>query len=201
MIITGSGHVSYSELAHEDVLSIARAMLGKVIATRTGNSVTAGRIVETEAYRGPDDKASHAYGNRRTARTEVMFGLPGHAYIYLCYGIHHMLNIVTGPANTPHAVLIRALEPLAGKEVMHQRRRVKRTADLCSGPGKLTAALAIHTGLNGTDLLHPGSPIQLLDDGHRIADHKIKATPRIGIPYAEEFIDRPWRFILNTHAP
>lgn len=190
--------VSISLLKSTDVVEIAHNLIGKIIlSTDSNHSKTFGRIIETEAYKAPEDKASHAYGNRRTARTETMFGKPGTAYVYLCYGIHHMLNVVTGPQGIAHAVLIRALYPTGGINHMQQRRNTKRHKDLCSGPGKLSMALGISTKLNGTNLLSPEAPTQLLDDGLEMDQSKIMATPRIGIDYAGEYKHKLWRFVIS----
>lgn len=127
-------------------------LLGATITTHIDGLTTSGKIVETEAYRAPDDKGSHAYGNRRTKRTATIFGQPGTAYIYLCYGLHHMLNVVTGPEDVAHAILIRAVEPLEGIQIMSQRRGKKVTdKNLTNGPGKLAQAMGITTELDGLD--------------------------------------------------
>lgn len=119
----------------DDVVAIAQELLGTILVTEWEGVRTTARIVETEAYRGPEDKASHAYNNRRTARTEVMFGPGGHAYVYLCYGIHHLFNVVTGPAEIPHAVLVRAVEPLAGIDIMMARRQRTQNKEVNIRPG------------------------------------------------------------------
>ena len=177
-----------------DVLDIARRLLGAELETEIDGTLTIGRIVETEAYRAPDDKASHAYGNKRTKRTETMFSEGGLAYIYLCYGIHHLFNIVTGPKDVPHAVLIRAIEPIDGIDAMRERRG-KPLVDfaLTSGPGSLTKALGITTRLNGQPLFAKDSPIRIRSHVP-IPDQDIRASPRVGIDYAEECIKWPWRF-------
>ncbi len=183
---------------HDDVVQMARALLGKYLVTRFEGRRTAGRIVETEAYRGPDDKASHAYGGRRTPRTEVMYRQGGTAYVYLCYGIHHLFNVVTGPEGQAQAVLIRAVEPAEGRHLMMQRRRMNRLRPrLTAGPGVLTQALGIHTRHTGLDLTTPDSPIWLEDRGERIQPDEIVATTRIGVDYAGEWARRPWRFYLK----
>jgi DNA-3-methyladenine glycosylase len=137
-----------------NVTMIAKDLLGKVLITRFDNKITAGRIVEAEAYNGVVDRASHAYGNRRTSRTEVMFGDPGTAYVYLCYGIHHLFNVVTNRKDTPHAILIRAIEPIRGQKIMQQRTH-KKVVDktITRGPGNVSKALGIFTYHSGLDLV------------------------------------------------
>lgn len=186
----------------EDVIAISRELLGKVLMTRfacpnTGKLVTTGGIIiETEAYCAPEDKASHAYNNRRTKRTETMFCAGGVAYVYLCYGIHSLFNVVTGYKDLPHGVLIRAIQPIIGIEQMLERRKQKTiTKTLTSGPGVLTAALGITTAHDQT--LLTGRDIWIEDQGIKINEDKILATPRIGIGYAQDFVLKPWRFLIN----
>jgi DNA-3-methyladenine glycosylase len=177
----------------EDVTRIARELVGKVLVTRLGGERTSGRIVETEAYAGVVDRASHAYGGRRTARTEVMYERGGTAYVYLCYGIHHLFNVVTHGRGTPHAVLIRGIEPLEGIDVMLGRTGKKQgDRTLGNGPGNVSKALGIHTNDTGTDLL--GSEIYIGDDGFSFPPGDVIATPRIGVDYAGEDAFLPYRF-------
>jgi DNA-3-methyladenine glycosylase len=177
----------------DDVLHIARALLGKVLFTRIGGRITGGIITETEAYRGPEDKASHAYNNRRTPRTKTMFQTGGIAYIYTCYGIHQLLNVVTNVKDIPHAVLIRALYPTHGLDAMSKRRN-KKPLDpvLAKGPGSLTQALGITKEHNGIPL--DDHPLWIEETSLAIPSHLIQATPRIGIDYAAEHALLPWRF-------
>jgi DNA-3-methyladenine glycosylase len=148
-----------------------------------------GRIVETEAYRGPEDRAAHSFGGRRTARTEVMFGPPGHAYVFFVYGMHWNFNVVTTAVGQPHAVLIRAVEPLLGLDLMAARRGLPSTSrELTNGPGKLCRAFAIERGAYGADLTQ--APL-FLSDGPRTA---VARSPRIGVDYAGAWAVRPWRF-------
>jgi DNA-3-methyladenine glycosylase len=170
-----------------DVVTLARSLLGKTLFTHIDGDLTGGIITETEAYRAPEDKASHAYGNRRTPRTEVMFGPGGRAYVYLCYGVHHLFNIVTNVEGVPHAILIRAIEPTHGLDQMRARRSGKLTT---TGPGTLSQALGITTALSGTPL--DSKMIYIADLGH--APETITTSPRVGIGYAGEWVDRPWRF-------
>ncbi len=179
-----------------DVTAIARDLLGKCLLTRIGNALTGGYIIETEGYGGVDDKACHAYNGRRTKRTEVMFDPGGVAYIYLCYGIHSLFNVVTYQRDQPYAVLIRALSPTIGLKTMLQRRRKKNlSATLTSGPGTVTQALGMTTAHTGYSLLGPTLWIEDLNIS--IPDSAIIASPRIGVGYAEEDALRPWRFRLD----
>ncbi len=184
-----------------DVVQLGRDLLGKWLVTQIGAQRCAARIVETEAYRGPDDKACHAYGNRFTARTSAMFKAGGHAYVYLCYGIHHLFNIVTGPEGSPHAVLIRAVEPLENLDIMLKRRNFERARpQLCAGPGVLTKALGIHTGHSGLDLCAARSQIWLEEHHKEVPAKQIVASPRVGVQYAEECASWPWRFRIKGNA-
>ena len=152
-----------------------------------------GRIVEAEAYRGPEDRAAHSFGGRRTQRTEVMFGPPGYAYVFLVYGLHWHFNVVTTASGAPHAVLIRAVEPLAGVELMAQRRGLSPShRDLTNGPGKLCAAFGIDRAAYGADLTQ--GPLFLYDPGGAGARPRVARSPRIGVDYAGEWAARPWRF-------
>ena len=171
------------------VLRVARDCIGKLLVHETREGRVSGRIVEAEAYRGPEDRAAHSYAGRRTARTEVMFGPPGHAYVFFVYGMHWHFNLVTTAPGAPEAVLIRAIEPLEGVELMAGRRGLSRTArELANGPGKLCQALAIDRAAYGADLTV--RPLYLLDG----PAPKIARSPRIGIDYAEEWAEKPWRF-------
>lgn len=179
----------------EDVVQISRELLGKYLVTNFDGQMTAGKIVETEAYRGPGDKASHAWGNRRTSRTEIMFGDGGYAYVYLCYGVHHLFNIVTAKVDMPHAVLIRAVEPTDNVALMLARRHLEKlTPRLTAGPGSLTQALGIRTEHTGLSLINSQSPIWVEDRGEVIATEEIIASPRVGVQYAGESALWNWRF-------
>lgn len=183
----------------DDVLEVARDLLGKALCTREDGQVTKALITETEAYAGIEDRASHAYGGRRTKRTEPMFAEGGIAYVYLCYGIHHLFNVVTGSRDEPYAVLVRAGLPLAGVDVMLARRdRPRADKRLLAGPGSLARALGIRSGLSGTSLL--GNQIWIEDHGVRIDEGAIVTGPRIGVDYAGVDAARPYRFIVDaTH--
>lgn len=180
----------------DDVLAVASDMLGKLIVTRWDGVATSGRIVETEAYRGETDRASHAWGGRRTQRTEVMYGPGGHAYVYLCYGMHHLFNVVTHQAGIPHAVLVRAIEPLEGITDMIKRTgKASGSPGLGSGPGNLARSLGILTRHSGYSLFN--GEIFLADDGYKPPDDGVLSTPRIGVDYAAEDATLPYRFILS----
>lgn len=184
----------------DDVLAISRELLGKVLCTRVRGATTRAVITETEAYAGIHDKASHAYGGRRTQRTEPMFGPGGTAYVYLCYGIHHLFNVVTADAGTPHAILVRAGQPLDGVALMKRRRGRSATAkSLLAGPGSLAKALGITTRLTGTSLT--GDRIWIEDHGIDVAPANIVTGPRIGVDYAGDDAARPWRFVATGPLP
>lgn len=179
-----------------EVTDIARELLGMYILTCIDGNITSGKIVETEAYMGITDKASHAYGGRRTARTETLYRPGGIAYVYLCYGIHHLFNVVTGPENTPHAVLIRGIEPLSGIDTMLARRNMEALKpQLSAGPGALSKALAIDRRHNGMDL--ENGDICLSPALEPIFEEEIVSSPRIGVAYAKEDALLPWRFSLK----
>jgi DNA-3-methyladenine glycosylase len=182
----------------KDVVKISKELLGKVLVTNFDNILAAGRIVETEAYNGAIDKASHAFGNRRTNRTEIMFGEGGVAYVYLCYGIHHLFNVVTNFKDTPHAVLIRAVEPMYGIEDMLIRTGKKILDNtLTRGPGNVSKALGIYTRHTGVSLL--SDDLFIADDGFRLKPSMIGITPRIGVDYAAEDALLPYRFIVKDN--
>jgi DNA-3-methyladenine glycosylase len=175
------------------VLRVARDCIGKILVHESKQGRVSGRIVEAEAYRGPLDRAAHSFGGRRTARTEVMFGPPGYAYVFFLYGMHWNFNIVTTREGAPEAVLIRALEPLEGVELMAERRGMApERRELTNGPGKLCQALGIDRALYGVDLTV--GPLVLLDAERR----KVALSPRIGIDYAGEWAEKPWRFYDPT---
>jgi len=181
----------------DDVLLISRELLGKVLCTNFHNKLTSGIIVETEAYGGITDKASHAYGGRRTKRTETMYAKGGCAYVYLCYGIHHLFNIVTNKENIPQAVLIRAIQPRDGIEIMLQRRNKKKIDHtLTSGPGSLTRALGITVKNSGTFLMD--NLIWLENQNINYTNQDILATPRVGVQYAGKDAQNPWRFQVEN---
>jgi DNA-3-methyladenine glycosylase len=182
----------------EDVVEISRQLIGKYLFTclEPEKVITGGMIIETEAYRGADDRASHAYKNRRTQRTEVMFAEGGIAYVYFCYGLHHLFNIVTNKTGIPDAILIRAIKPEIGLECMLERRKSKKMGpSLTNGPGSLCQALGITRAHNGIFLNE--SQIWLEDRHVNLSPESIQASPRIGIDYAGEDALKPWRFFLE----
>lgn len=180
----------------KDVVKISKELLGKIIVTCMDGQLTAARITETEAYNGIADKASHAYNDLRTRRTEIMYATGGVAYVYLCYGIHHLFNVVTNIKDVPNAVLIRAAEPIKGIEIMLKRTNKKKPGtNLTSGPGNVSKALGIYTYHNGIDL--NSDSFFIADDGYRVKKENIIATPRIGVDYAKEDALLPYRFIIK----
>jgi DNA-3-methyladenine glycosylase len=179
-----------------DVVKISRELLGKVLVTKFGNKITSGIITETEAYNGIVDKASHAYNDRRTQRTEIMYHVGGTAYIYLCYGIHSLFNVVTNEENIPHAVLIRSIIPEKGIKLMLSRRGVKAAGKKTfSGPGSVSQALGIHYSDSGLSLF--GNKIWIEDAGHKVLSSQIKVSPRIGVDYAGKDALLPYRFYID----
>ncbi len=182
----------------KDVCTVARALLGKIVVTVINGELTAARIVETEAYNGMVDKASHSWNGRRTERTEVMYAAGSVSYVYLCYGIHHLFNVVTGKEGVPQAVLIRAAEPLSGLEHMLFRTQKKMPDhSITRGPGNFSRAMGICAVHTGTSLL--GGELFIVDDRLRIPPSRILATPRIGVDYAGEDARLPYRFILKDN--
>jgi len=180
-------------------LVVARRLLGAILVHETADGIAAGRIVETEAYRGPADRAAHSRGGHRSARNEVMYGPPGHAYVYFVYGMHHCVNVVTQPSGVPEAVLIRALEPVAGDALMRRRRRLPDAPiwRLCRGPGALCQALGIDRTRNGADLR--GGTLRIVA-GADVPGRLVARTARIGVDYAGADAARPWRFFLTGNA-
>jgi DNA-3-methyladenine glycosylase len=181
----------------QPTLRVARALLGKLLVHDGPDGRTAGRIVEVEAYRGPQDRAAHSSGGRRTARNEVMYGPPGHAYVYFVYGMHHCVNVVCQARDVPEAVLVRALEPLEGEPLMRVRRRLPDTPAwrLCRGPGALCQALGIGRAENGADLLR--GRLRLVD-GPPVPARDFPPTPRIGVDYAGSDAMHLWRFAVRS---
>ena len=179
-----------------DTIEVARYLLGKVLVREMDGSRLSVKIVETEAYVGPHDKACHA-SKGMTDRNQVMFGEPGHAYVYFIYGMYYCLNLVTEHEGYPAAVLIRAGEPLEGEETMRELRiKAKKVEDLTSGPGKLCQAMGIDRELNGADVCRKG-PLYIEDCGEKV--HEIVSCKRIGVEYAGEYKDKPWRFLIKDN--
>ncbi|PWU01731.1 MAG: DNA-3-methyladenine glycosylase [Bacteroidetes bacterium] len=180
----------------KNVLKIAKELLGKVLTTNFDGIKTSGRIVETEAYNGVIDRASHAWAGRRTARNEVMYKSAGIAYVYICYGMHHLFNVVTNDEEIPHAILIRAVEPLLGVDTMLKRtgkKQLDRT--LTSGPGNVAKALGISVKDSGLNLL--GDKIYIADDGFKYSPKQIAEGPRIGVESAGDHALLPYRYYVR----
>ena len=180
----------------KNVVQIARDLLGKILVTQFDGIRSTGRIVETEAYNGVNDRASHAFGGRRTSRSEHLYSGPGTAYVYICYGMHHLFNVTTNKKDVPHAVLIRALEPLEGIDQM-LKRTGKPIADftITKGPGNLSRAMGMSKKHTGQNLL--SEEIFIEDDGFRYKKNQMLATKRIGVEYALEDAELPYRFIVR----
>lgn len=201
MGITALPHTFYEQ----DTIALAKSLLGKLLVHDSPDGHTSGFIVETEAYKGPMDKAAHSYGGRLTPRTQVMYGEPGYAYVYLIYGLHYCLNVVSGREGAPEAILIRAIEPFEGVALMAARRGLKMDAGarplppsklklLTNGPGKLAQAMGITKDQYGWNLATSSLSIH---PGKKIKTAQISTGTRIGIDYAEEARDYPWRFWLK----
>jgi DNA-3-methyladenine glycosylase len=179
-----------------NVVKIAKELIGKIIVTQFNGAKTSGRIVETEAYAGEIDRASHAWGGRKTNRTSIMYGHGGNAYVYLIYGIHHLFNIVTNSKDIPHAILVRAIEPMEGIETMLERTgKQKLDHTLTRGPGNVSKALGIFTKHTGLSLL--GKEIFIAQDKFVVPKKEIIATPRIGVDYAGKDAELLYRFVLK----
>jgi DNA-3-methyladenine glycosylase len=186
------------EFYERDTLTVAKSLLGKLLVHETCEGTTAGKIVETEAYLGPEDKASHAYGNLRTERTEVQFGAKGHAYVYQIYGMYFCLNVTSGRLRgKPEAILVRALEPMVGIEIMRKRRGATKesTVNLANGPGRLCMAMGISKKQNGADVCF--SPLHV-EAGAEVDEKDIAQTTRVNVDYADEWKDCPWRFFVSN---
>lgn len=177
----------------DNVVNLAQKLVGKVLCTHFDDTLTSGVITETEAYCGRGDKACHANNGTRTNRTETMYQAGGIAYVYLCYGIHHLFNVVTNAADKADAILVRAIQPLDGKECMLARRdSTDVRPSLTAGPGRLTQALGISTDYDGTNLT--GNQIWIEDRNINLSGDALTATKRVGVDYAGEDAQLPWRF-------
>lgn len=191
--------IPHSFYLGSDVVSISKSLLGKYLFTCSDGLLTGGYIVETEAYNGVVDKASHAFGNRQTPRTQIMFGEGGIAYIYLCYGIHEMLNVVTSVAGQPHAILIRAIEPTTGVDIMLARRNMTAVKpNITAGPGSVAKALGITRKINGISL--QSDTLWIEDKGLNFTEEQIAAVPRIGVAYAGADALLPYRFHVKGNV-
>ena len=188
--------LDHSFYDRKNVVLIAKELLGKILVTQFDGVRTSGRIVETEAYNGVVDRASHAFGGRRTNRSEHIYGSPGTVYVYIIYGMHHLFNVVTNKKDTPHAILVRALEPMEGINYM-LKRVGKPLADytLTKGPGNLARALGISKIQTGSNLF--SEEIFIADDGLRYKKDQIIITRRIGVDYAGTDAELPYRFIVK----
>jgi len=182
----------------QDTINVARELLGKILVHNSKEGTTSGRIVETEAYLGPEDRAAHSSGGRRTARNEVMYGQKGHVYVYFIYGMYYCLNITAGNlSGKPEAVLIRALEPLTGEEIMVKRRSQQgKIANLTNGPSKLCMAMGISKVQNKKDITAP--PLYV-EDASLVSQDLIVETSRIGVDYSGEWKNKPWRFYIRNN--
>ena len=182
----------------QDTIIVARELLGKILVHQSSEGTTTGRIVETEAYRGPEDQAAHSSGGRRTTRNEVMFGQKGRAYVYFIYGLYYCFNVTAGNVpGKPEAVLIRALEPMAGLEIMAKRRGQQvKCANLTNGPSKMCMAMGILKAQNKTDLTAP--PLYI-EDAPLVPQEEIVETTRIGVDYSGEWKNKPWRFYIRDN--
>lgn len=182
----------------KDAVQAAKDLLGKIIVRKYNGKTIKAKIVETEAYSGAEDKASHAYNNKKTKRTAPMFKQGGHSYIYLIYGMYYCLNVVTAAENNPHAVLIRAIEPIKGLKYIKENRKLKssKIEDLTNGPGKLSQALKIDKSLNGCNLVECKS--LYIIEGKK-EKFKFDSSPRINIDYAAEYKDKEWRFFIKKN--
>lgn len=182
----------------ENVLEITNELIGKFLVTKIGSTLTSGMITEAEAYNGAIDKASHAYNNRRTKRNEIMYAAGGVAYVYLCYGIHHLFNVVTNRKNIPHAILIRAIVPVDGAvEILKRRNQNNISIKTSNGPGTLSEALGIKTTHSGISL--SGNLIWIEDRGIKFKKKDIKTSPRIGVDYAGKDALLPYRYRLDEY--
>ncbi len=186
------------EFYNRDTLTVARELLGTYLVHASEEGKTVGKIVEVEAYIGPDDAASHAYKGLNSKRTKVQFGPGGYAYIYLIYGMYHCFNVVTNLPNHPEVVLIRALEPVMGLKLIKKRKGTNKLASLCNGPGKLCKSMGIRKEHYGTDLC--GDRIYISRNIKSEEAFDIEETKRININYAGKDKDLPWRFIIKGNS-
>ena len=193
-----SNKLSHSFYKSNNILQSAKDLLGKVLCSSINDKFTSGKIVEVEAYLGSNDKASHSYNNKKTQRTAPMFASGGISYVYLCYGIHHLFNVVVGEKNNPCAILIRGLEPVDGVDIMLKRRNLNNLKnELTNGPGKLTQALGITTQINTESLL--GNKIWIEDHDINVIKKDILSSSRIGVDYAGDDAKLPYRFYIKNN--
>ena len=193
-----SNKLSHSFYRSNNILQSAQDLLGKVLCSSINDKFTSGKIVEVEAYLGSNDRASHSYNNKKTQRTAPMFASGGISYVYLCYGIHHLFNVVVGEKNNPCAILIRGLEPVDGVDIMLKRRNLNNLKnELTNGPGKLTQALGITTQINRKSLL--GNKIWIEDYNRHVIKKDILSSSRIGVDYAGRDAKLPYRFYIKNN--
>jgi DNA-3-methyladenine glycosylase len=186
---------------NNDVVFLAKDLLGKVLLTEIEGILTSGIIVETEAYKAPEDRASHAFNNKITARTKTMYLEGGHSYIYLCYGIHEMCNVVTAKEGLAHAVLIRAIEPLEGLDIMLKRRNHNALkSNITRGPGCVCKALGITGNMNARPFYVQKSPLRIYDQSIRYSSEQLMSSKRIGVDYAGESANWPYRFYVKENT-
>ncbi len=183
---------------NNDILFLSKFLLGKYLISKIDNIPCVSKIVETEAYRAPDDKGSHAYGNKLTNRTATLFKEGGISYVYLCYGLHNMLNVVSAPEGNAHAILIRAVEAVSGLKIMQCRRNGISSYNMTNGPGKLCQALGINRNHDGLELFSKHSPLTIAYN-EDIPQIQISQSPRVGIAYAAECAHWPWRFRIKEN--
>lgn len=195
--MSSSVKLSSDFYTREDTLLVCRQLLGKMLCTSVNGIFTSGIIVETEAYRGPEDLGSHAYNNRRTTRNDIMYSEGGVVYMYICYGIHDMLNIVTGKEGSSHAVLIRALQPVEGISHMCGRRGIQDLKRLCKGPGALAKAMGLNKNHNGVSLQ---SDLIWIEDAPSLDEESIVETSRVGLNIQGVYRDIPWRFYIKGNS-
>jgi DNA-3-methyladenine glycosylase len=182
----------------DDTLAIAKELIGKLLITNIAGELTGGLIIETEAYMGPIDRGSHAFNNKRTPRNDTMYSEGGQVYMYICYGIHDMLNIVTGKEGSPHAILIRAIQPTIGWDIIKRRRNLyNQDYRLCQGPGSLAKSLALTKVHNGLDL--NGDIIWVEDTHSAYPDKDIIAAARVGMNFEGPYKNIPWRFLVKNN--
>jgi DNA-3-methyladenine glycosylase len=185
-----------ADFYHNDVVLVSRQLLGKYVFSFIDDKLTGGIIVETEAYKGPEDRGSHAYNNKRTPKNEMMYAAGGVAYMYICYGIHDMLNVVTGKEGTSHAALIRAIEPIEGLGFMRHRRQLfNKDVRLCQGPGALAKAMGLTKSLNGANL--QGGVIWIEDRGLFYPEEAVSSSARVGMNFDGIYKTIPWRFYVK----
>ncbi|MFW6046404.1 MAG: DNA-3-methyladenine glycosylase [Candidatus Woesearchaeota archaeon] len=188
------------EFYNTDALTLAKKLLGKIIVRNINGKKVKCMITETEAYVGPEDKACHAYNNKKTKRTKVMFKKAGISYIYLIYGMYHCFNIVCGDVGKPEAVLIRSVKPINGIKVIKKNRDIKsnKLYDLTNGPGKLCQAMSIDMSFNDYNLVE--GDIFYLEENKEIYDFNMSSSPRINIDYAKDYKNKPWRFFIKDSS-